>query len=104
MKSNEATPGLHRGRNIIRTASAAWLMSTEGVNHTAETIKDHPRVAREVKKYEPIIAAAEKELPIATARLEKAQAILGEATLPGEVDIILPKSEFNQAINRATAL
>lgn len=47
-------------------------------------------MAREVEKYEPIIAAAEKELPIAAAHFEKAQFILGEATLPGKVDIIPP--------------
>jgi hypothetical protein len=95
---------IEQGKNVIRVTSATWLMSTEGANHTAETIKNHPRVAREVQKYEPIIAAAEEMLPIATAHLEKAQTILGEAILPGKVNILPAKNEFNQAINRATAL
>jgi hypothetical protein len=52
----------------------------------------------------PIIEAGEKELPVALACLERAQAILGEAILPGKEDSILSKNEFNQVINRAMAL
>jgi len=93
-----------RSKAIIRTTAAVWLQSPEGVNYTPETIKNHLRVEPEVAKNQPIIEASEKELPVALACLERAQAILGEAILPGKVDINLPKDEFNQAINRATAL
>jgi hypothetical protein len=56
------------------------------------------------ERHEPIISAAEKELPIAEAHLETAQAILGEAILLEKVDIIPAPNEFNQAISRATTL
>jgi hypothetical protein len=51
-----------------------------------------PRAAREIDKFGQIIAEAEKELPIAEAHLEMAQAILGEAILPEKVDVI-PSNE-----------
>jgi len=95
---------IERSKGIIRTTSGVWLASAEGSAYTAETIKNHPRVADEIRKNEPIIAAAEKELPIAEAHLAKAQAILGEAILPGKVDVISAPNEYNQAISRATAL
>jgi len=60
--------------------------------------------AREIERDKPIIAAAEKELPIADAHLAKAQAILGETILAEKVDAIPVPNEFNQAISRATAL
>jgi len=63
-----------------------------------------PRAAREIEGYGPIIAAAERELPIAEAHLAKAQAILGEAVLPGKVDVISAPTEFNLAICRSMAL
>ncbi len=95
---------IEQGRNIIRTTSGTWLASTEGSICTPETIKNHPRVAREVAKYQPIIDAAEKELPIAEMHHEKVQAILKEAT-SGKVWISFqPPNEFKQAISRATAL
>jgi hypothetical protein len=92
------------GKNCIRTSSATWLASTEGSIYTAETIKNHPRVAREIAKYQPIIDAGEKELPLAEAHLRKAEAILSEAILPEKVDVIPAPNAFNQAIGRATAL
>jgi hypothetical protein len=64
---------------------------------------ESPREAHEIKIYGPIIAAAEKELPLAKAHFAKAQAILGEASLPEKVDIPAPDA-FNQAISRAAAL
>lgn len=63
-----------------------------------------PRAAREIDKFGQIIAEAEKELSIAEARLEMAQAIFGEAILLEKVDVISAPNEFNQAIGRATAL
>jgi len=93
-----------QGKNCIRTSSATWLASTEGSLYSAETIKEHPRVAKEIAKYQPIIDAGEKELPIAEAHLHKAEAILSEAILPEKVDIFSAPNVFNQAINRATAL
>jgi len=95
---------IKRSKGIIRTTSGTWLASAEGGAYTAETIKNHPRVVREVARHEPIISAAEKELPLAEAHLAKAQAILGEAIMPEKVDVILAANEFNQAISRATAL
>jgi hypothetical protein len=93
-----------RSKGIIRTTTAIWLASPEGVNYTIENLKNHLRVAPVIATNMPIIEVGEKELLIATAHLEKAQAILGEAILPGKEDSILPKNEFDQAINRATAL
>lgn len=95
---------IKRSRGIIRTTSGTWLASAEGGAYTAGTIKNHPRVAREIAIHEPIIAAAEKELPLAEAHLAKAQAILGEAILPEKVDVVAAPNKFNQAICRATAL
>ena len=66
--------------------------------------RESPRMAREIEGCGSIIAAAEKELPLAEAHLVKAQAILGEAIQPEKVDVILPQNEFNQAIGRAMAL
>lgn len=57
------------------------------------------RGSREIERYGLIIAAAEKELPLAEAHLEMAQAIL-----PDKMDVIPARNEFNQAISRATAL
>jgi hypothetical protein len=57
------------------------------------------QAAREIDKFGQIIAEVEKELPIAEAHLETAQAILLE-----KVDVISAPNEFNQAISRATAL
>jgi hypothetical protein len=57
------------------------------------------RAAREIDKFRQIIAEAEKDLPIAEAHLETAQAIL-----PEKVNAIPAPNEFNQAISRATAL
>lgn len=92
------------GKNCIRTTAGAWLASTEGSTYTAETIKNHPRVAREIEKYEPIIAAAEKEILIAEAHYEKARAILSEAILPEKVNILPAQSAYNQSMSRATSL
>ena len=50
--------------------------------------RESPRAAREIDKFGQIIAKAEKDLPIAEAHLETAQAILGEAILPEKVDVI----------------
>jgi len=90
---------IKRSKDIIRTTSGTWLASAEGGAYTAETIQNHPGVAREIARHELIIATVEKELPVAEAHFAKAQAIL-----PGKVDVILPKNAFNQAIGRATAL
>lgn len=95
---------IKRSKGIIRTTSGTWLASAESGSYTAETIKNHPRVADEIRKNGPIITAAEKELSLAEAHLTKAQAILGEAILPEKVDVILAPNEFNQAISMATAL
>lgn len=61
-------------------ASRPWL--------SAWPARGSPRAAREIDKFGQIIAEAEKELPIAEAHLETAQAILGEAILPEKVDVI----------------
>jgi len=70
----------------------------EGGAYTAETIKNHPRVAREIAIHEPIISAAETEMPLAEAQFAKAQAVLGEAMLPEKVDVIPEPNTFNQAM------
>ncbi|MGB5099538.1 MAG: hypothetical protein WBN94_02930 [Methanothrix sp.] len=62
------------------------------------------RGSREIERYGPTIAAAEKELPIAEAHPETVQTILKEAILPEKMDVIPAPNEFNQAISRATAL
>lgn len=89
------------GKNCIRTTAGVWLTSTEGSAYATETIKNHPRVAREVERYEPIIRAAEKEMPVAEAHYEKVRAILKEAILPEKVNVLPAPSEYNQAIVRA---
>lgn len=58
-----------------------------------------PMDSREIKVYGLIIAAAEKELPLAEAHLAKEQAILLE-----KMDVIPAPNAFNQGISRAAAL
>lgn len=78
-----------------------WLKVSP--NYTVENIRDHPRVKPEVESREKWIRQEEANLKIFVPALEEAQSILKDflpSGLPGEGQ----KNEFNQAINRATAL
>jgi hypothetical protein len=57
-----------------------------------------PRAALEIDKFGQIIAAAEKELPIAEARIEAVQRTLKEAILPEKMNVLPDPNTFNQSI------
>lgn len=94
---------IERGENAIRVSAGTWLRSLEGSKYTPANIHEHPRVKAEIDKYQPLIDAAKKKLPVAEGHLEKAKAILGGAILPVGFKVGTPQDEFRQAISRTPA-
>ena len=101
---------IERASACIRVSAATWLQRPEGLRYSPSgdgelpNITSHPKVAQEVAKYQPIIEAAEKELPVAQAYLKELTDILKDAQLPPKVELVpstAKRNEYNQCIQRA---
>ena len=99
-----------RSSACIRTCAAVWLQRPEGLRYSPSgdgelpNITCHPVVAQEVAKYQPIIEASERELPVAQAYLKELTDIIEGAQLPPKVELVpstAKRSEYNQCIQRA---
>jgi hypothetical protein len=92
---------IERGENAIRVSGGTWQRSIEGSKYTPANIHEHPRVKCEIEKYQPLIDAAQKKLPLAEGHLAAAKSILSSAILPIGFKLTTgPQDEYRQAIGR----